>query len=177
MRLEFPFVFHPPGDVTLTQWVIVLGSGFLLLALLVRRFVVPMLLRLLEERQSDIAGAEEQVARTLRGAEQVRDSYRERLQHIEDETEARMAEAIAEADRLRDGIVEEARAVAEDIVRRSHEEVAREQAKLMARLHIEFVDDVVLAAEHAAERSLDEGARRRLLAEFAANMRTASWPT
>jgi len=172
MHFTSPYTFHPPGDITVMQWAIALIAGFLLLAFVVGKLIVPMVLRLLDDRQGDIAGAAEQVERTLREAEQVRDDYRERLEHIEDETEARMAAAVEEASRLRESILEEAQHVAEEIVRRGHEEVAREYAKVMARLHGEFVDNVILAAEHAAERSLDDAAQRRLLADFVASVRT-----
>lgn len=170
MPFTSPFLFEPPPSVTLTQWIIVLVVGFVALAALVRWFIVPPLRTMLHDRQDAIAQAAEQVQTTLADTEKMRNDYRERLEHIEDETAKRMALAVQEADELQKRILAEAQEEAGAIVARGKTEVARERAKVRLRLHREFVDDIVAAAEYSLERLPDPSLEKRLVHGFIADL-------
>jgi F-type H+-transporting ATPase subunit b len=103
----------------------------------------------------------------------MRNDYRQRLENIEEETKTRLEAAVAEAGRLREQILEEARGLAADIVRRGEEEVAQERAKAQAHLRIQFVDSVIRAAGYAASRSLTDADQGRLLGEFVREVESA----
>ncbi len=156
------------------QWLIVLTVGFLLLALIVYRFIVPFVGGLLRERQTAIANAAAQVEQTLTETRSMRSDYQQRLERIEDETAQRMEEAVREADRLREQILAEARVNAEAILRRGEEEVERERARTMIHLRGQFVEDIIHAAAYAASRSVDATTQSRLVAEFVEKMGAAS---
>lgn len=174
MSFQIPWTLHPPPGVGTFQWFVILLVGFVCVAYIVARFVLPMIGRMLAERQTAIAEAANQVETTLRETEQLRNDYRQRLERIEDETEQRMAAAVQEAEVLREQILEEARSQAQAIVRRGEEEVERERAKVMINLRTQFVEDIIRAADYAAERSLDAGHQRRLVDEFIRKVGTAS---
>lgn len=125
---------------------------------------------ILDDRKRAIQTASEQVEETLRETEAMRNDYRQRLEKIEDETERRMAEAVREAESLRETILAEAKVNAAAIQRRGEDEVARERAKARVSLRAEFVDDVIQAAEYAASRSLDNTQQSRLVSEFVQNV-------
>ena len=169
-----PFRPEPPAPIGPGQWLTELSIGFLLLAFIVVRFIVPMLRGLLQERGRAIAETADQVQETLRETETLRNNYRERLEHIEDETERRMDAAVEEAQSLRERILAEAEEHARGIVERGAAEVERERAKVAVRLHREFVDDVVGAAEFAMERSVDERLQERLVADFVVRVRSGA---
>jgi len=170
MPFEFPWTLHPPPGVSKGQWLVILVIGFALIALIVWRFIVPMIGGFLSERQKAIAEAANQVEETLRETEILRNDYWQRLEAIEEETERRMEEAVREAEALRERILAEARQNAEALVRRGEEEVARERAKALALLRTQFVEGVIRAAEHTAARSLDAAQQKRLVDEFVRNV-------
>ncbi len=174
MTFQIPFQFHPPPGVALGQWITILVVGFVLIAFAFVKFVVPMITVHLVERREEITEASAQVESTLQETGQLRADYQKRLERIEDETEARMAEAVREANQLRDTILAEGRELAEGILRRSRDEAARERAKALVRLRIQYAEDVVAAAAYAASRSMDASSQERLVREFSVSVRSAS---
>jgi F0F1-type ATP synthase membrane subunit b/b' len=180
MPLKFPWVLHPPpsitnasAPITTFQWLVISLAGFAALAFIVVKFVVPVIRGMLNERREAIEAADAQVKATLADAERMRNDYRQRLENIEEETKTRLEAAVAEAGRLREQILEEARGLAADIVRRGEEEVAQERAKAQAHLRIQFVDSVIRAAGYAASRSLTDADQGRLLGEFVREVESA----
>lgn len=167
-----PFILEHPGEISDVQWLIVRGIGFVLVAWLVVKWLWPsMIAPALTDRRTQIAQAAEQVQETMRETEQMRNDYRVRLEGIEDETEARMNEAVREAEDLQQHILNEARQTAATIVRRGEEEVSRERAKAVVQMRTKFIDDVIQAAQYAAQQSLDAPNQRRLVEEFTKNVR------
>jgi F-type H+-transporting ATPase subunit b len=164
--MYFPWGFKPPPDVSQFQWAVVLTAGFILFALVYAKVIGPIVRSLLQERQAAIIETYNQVETTLRETEQLRNDYVQRLEHIEDETEARMADAVREAEMLRDQILEEARHNAALLIQRARDEVERERAKALVHLRTEFIDDVIRAAEFAVEKSLDPAQQKRMVQEF-----------
>src|SRR5512144_135308 len=130
-----PFALEHPPEITDFQWLIVSAIGFLILAFIVGKWIVPsMITPHLRDRRKAIADADAQVRETRRQTEEMRNDYVARLEHIEDETERRMQEAVKEADELRERILAEAQASVEALRRRGEEEVARERAKALIHL-------------------------------------------
>jgi F-type H+-transporting ATPase subunit b len=169
--LHNPFVLEHPDTATDIQWLIVRGLGFVLVLFIIIKFIIPMFFtQQLINRQKDIVTAAEQVEQTMRETEQMRNDYRQRLDRIEDETEARMAEAVREADNLRSQILAEAEANSESILRRGEAEVSRERAKAMVHLRSQFVEDIIGAAQYAASKSLDGPKQERLVSDFVKNV-------
>jgi F-type H+-transporting ATPase subunit b len=162
----FPWQPHPPEGTTLTQWLIVLIPGFLLAALVYNKVMRSMVGPHLVSRRESIAEAAEQVETTLNETQELLRDYRQRLENIEDEAEARMAEAVSEAGDLREDILREARATCDGIVRRGREEVERERAKERARVRSEYVESVIRAASHAAAGSVGGPHQDRLVDDF-----------
>lgn len=174
MPFRMPFQLEPPAPIQPIPWLIEMTIGFVLLAFIVGKFVVPMLAGILAERSRAIADAAGQVAETLNDARTLRDDYQQRLEHIEDETERRMDQAVAEAGELQQRILAEAREQATAIANRGAAEVERERAKVTVHLHREFVDDVVGAAAYAMSQAIDEDLQRRLVADFVARVRAGA---
>ena len=168
--LHNPFILEHPHEITDVQWLIVRLIGLVLLVWITVKFILPAQIKPhLVSRREDIQTADNQVEETIRETALMRDDYRVRLEKIEDETEARMAEAVREADDLRNHIITEAKQMAEAIVRRGEDEVSRERAKSMVGLRRQFVEDVINAAEHAAGK-LDAPNQKRLFDLFVSNV-------
>lgn len=166
--LRSPWALEYPHDQVQYswQWLLIRTVGFILLAAIVGKFIVPFIGGLLHERQKAIADANAQVEQTLNETRSMRGDYQQRLERIEDETERRMEEAVRESEHLREQILAEARETAEGIVRRGREEVDHERARTMIHLRSQFTEDIIRAAAHAASRSLDASSQSRLVEEF-----------
>jgi F-type H+-transporting ATPase subunit b len=169
-----PFKLEPPSPLAPIPWASELTLGFLLLAFVVGKFIVPMLADMMQVRARSIAEASDQVEATLRDVETMRNDYRQRLENIEDETEQRMAQGVEEAQALRAQILAESEVLARDIVERGNSEIERERAKISIQLHREFVDDVIGAAAFAMRQSVDDRLQERLVADFVSRVRTES---
>ncbi len=149
-----PWFLEHTSDVTDLQWLMVRTVGFVLLAAIVVRLIVPVMRKMLESRRQAIIETTEQVQHTLAETEQLRDDYHVRLERIADETALRMQEAVRESEELQAHILEEARQQAAAMIERTRRELKREREKAMAHLRIEFTDTVIEAARHAAARTL-----------------------
>jgi F-type H+-transporting ATPase subunit b len=163
----FPWVIEHPPEAGLLPFVMVSVIAFAVVVWFVLKMVPgPMIRGILDERKTAIAHAADQVQSTLRETEHMRNDYRVRLEGIHQETERRLAEAVHEAESLREAILEDARKAAAAIVQRGHQEVERERAKTVKTMRTEFIDDVIQAAQYAAASSLDSNAHQRLVREF-----------
>ncbi|MBM3494743.1 MAG: ATP synthase F0 subunit B [Armatimonadetes bacterium] len=165
-QLVSPWILEHTSDVTNLEWFIVRTVGFIVLAAIVVRFIVPVIRSMLSVRRQTIVETTEQVRNTLVETEQLRDDYRGRLERIAEETELRLGEAVREAEELQASIRDEAREQADALVERTRRELRREREKTMAHLRIEFTDDVIEAARHAASRSLTRERQADLVGMF-----------
>lgn len=162
-----PFKLDVPPGADFWPFLIVSVLALVLVLLFIFKVYPANEIRgILNEREAAIARAQEQVDQTMRETEEMRNDYRQRLQGIETETQRRLAEAVSEANTLRDSILAEARTSADAIVRRGEEDLARERAKAHITLRQQFVEDVIRAAEYAAGQSLDGGRQQKLVARF-----------
>ncbi len=165
--LHNPFILEHPGDINDIQWLIVKGLGLLVVVFVILKFIWPTMIQpSLTQRQLDIAHQADQIEETLKETEQLRNDYRNRLAKIEDEAKARLDEAVKEADDLRNKILVEARITVEALENRGRMELERERAKAVVSLQRKFVEDVIGAAQYAAEGSLDAGMHDTLVADF-----------
>lgn len=164
--VPIPWILEHTADVSDVQWLLIRTVGFLALAGIVVRFIVPVFRQMLASRRQTIIETAEQIRHTREETEKMRDEYRTRLERIADETSARMQEAVREADELQAHIREEARQQAEAIIERTKRELRREREKTMAGLRIEFTDTVIEAARHAAARSLTRERQADLVNKF-----------
>ncbi len=170
--IPIPWILEHTSDVTDLQWLVIRTVGFVLLAAIVVRFIVPVIRRMLETRRQTIIETAEQIRQTLDETERLRDDYRDRLERIADETSMRMQEAVREAEDLQAHIREEARQQAEAILERTRRELRRERAKAMAHLRIEFTDTVIEAARYAASRTLTRERQADMVSTFVRDLGT-----
>jgi len=162
-----PFILEHTSDISDIQWLMVRSAGFVLVAILIVKWVWPTFFApSLKDHQEGILHAQASITSTLNETAAMRDEFRARLQGIEDETERRMEEAVQEAVRLKSHILSEGETLAAAIIRRGEDEVIRERDKAFVMLRKEFIEDVIGAAQYAAEKSLNVGRQRKLVEDF-----------
>jgi len=144
--------------------------NFIILFLLLRRFLFPPLLRMLDERKRRIAEglAAADIARKEAEAERAR--LMAQIEAERREAQARIAAASAEAERVKAEIVAQAQREAEAIKAKAIAEAEAERQRILAEAHKQIAELTVLATERVVRRGLDESLQRRLIEDFLAEL-------
>ena len=139
--------------------------AFLIVLFVLRRYVVPPLTKAMEARQTAIRTQIEEAERARMEAQSTLEDYR-----------AQLAEARAEANRLREEAREQGRAIIEELRVKAQEEAARitaggesrlatERQQVMASLRAEIGQLAVDLAEKIVGTSLTEQSRQRAVVD------------
>ena len=144
------------------------AANFLLLLLILQRFLYRPVLRMLDERSNRIreslARAESVQAETARLEEQSKT--------ILDDARRDGQQILAQANRTAEQIMTEARRQAqtegERLIERARDEIRRERDQAFQELREQIANLAVSAAGRVVRRSLDDPAHRELVREFLA---------
>ena len=140
--------------------------GFILLWIVLARFLFRPVLALLGSREQDIKTTYDTAESTRAKAEELQADYEKRLAGIEAEARSRIQAAVKEAEEAKSQIISEARSRSEDILRRGQEDLAREREKTLAEIREQVVDIAISAAGKVIGESMDEPRQRRLVNDF-----------
>lgn len=98
--------------------------------------------------------------------EQMRVDYERRLAETEALAREQIQAQIKEAQALRQGIMAEATAKADDVLRKAQDEIASERQRLFTELRVEVVNLTLTATEKLLGENVDTEKNRRLVEEF-----------
>lgn len=140
--------------------------GFVLLYLLLKRFLFGPIGNLLRQREEEIQSTFRQIEADQAAAERARTELEQRLTRIETEARERMQAVLREAQALREEILSEAHKQAETIVENGRQEIEREKQKALVELREEMANLTILAAGKILGEALDRDRHRRLIEEF-----------
>lgn len=140
--------------------------GFLLLVWLLNKFLFVPIRGLLNERARDIQNTYTKIEADKAEMEQLKTEYEARLAAAEAEGRERIQAALREAEGMKNHILDEARAHAEQIRQSTSEQLERERHKLLIELRTQVADLSIHAAEKLIGAKLDDEANRRLVDEF-----------
>lgn len=144
--------------------------GFVILFLLLRRYLFRPLLGVMKERADDIARKLEEGER-VRGQLARMDEERERvLGGAREQGREQVRQLVLEGEEARERILNEARGEAQEIRQRARETVELEREEAMIELRREVVDLALLAASRAVLGRLDEEKHRQVIDEFIAGL-------
>lgn len=141
-------------------------TGFIILWIVLARYLFKPVLTLLDERKEEIKTTYESAEAERKQAEDYRADYEKRLAQIEAEARTHIQTAIREAEDAKNHLIAEARRRSEEILRRGQEELAREREKIIAQIREEIVNMSLAAASKLIEESLDEQKHRKLISDF-----------
>lgn len=141
-------------------------TGFVLLWIVLAKFLFRPVLALLASREQDIRQIHENAEAERAKAEEFRADYEKRLAGIEAEARSRIQAAVKEAEDAKNQIISEARSRSDQILRRGQEDLARERVKTLAELREQVVDIALSAAGRVIGESMDEPKQRRLVNDF-----------
>jgi F-type H+-transporting ATPase subunit b len=140
--------------------------GFILLLLLLKRFLWQPVTGYLQQRQADIAQTYDKVEQTRQEMERLRSEYEQRLANIEAEARAQIQQAVKEAQQMREQILAEARQQAEKMVRDAEETIRYEREKALAEMRTQVVELTLLATSRILQEDVDDARHRKMVQDF-----------
>lgn len=140
--------------------------AFVLLFLLLSRFALPSMNRMLEDRRARIQGQLEEAEAIKVEAEELRRQYEQQLKDARAEANAIIDRARGDAEQVRESKIAEAEEEAESIRQRARTDAEAERARLVQQLRTQVAALSVDLAGRIVHRELDEEQHRTLVDEY-----------
>lgn len=140
--------------------------AFAILYVFMVKFVIPRLNQVLEERREKIQGELEKAESTRAEADQILTEYRAQLARAREESNGIIEEARAAAEQLRRDLQSRAEQEAQATVARAQEDIRAERDRALEELRAEVGSIAVELAGRVVERELDEQTHERLIDEY-----------
>lgn len=150
-----------PGQAFVVQTL-----GFVVVVVVLGKFVVPALKKILGGRTAEIEQTfqkiEKDTAETARAMAEIKD----KLAHMKEESAKRTAEALAEAQRTRDQALSEAKAQAEAALERARRDIDTEREKAVLELREEATALTLRATEALVQATMNDSINEKLVASY-----------
>jgi F-type H+-transporting ATPase subunit b len=140
--------------------------GFVLLTLILRKFVFPPMAKMLDERSAKIEGQIEQAETERQQAEQLRRSYEEQLADARNQGNTLVEEARAQAERVRADVLAKAEEEAQQIRERARADVEAERGRIVQDLRGQVATLSVELAGKIVQRELNPDQHRQLVDQY-----------
>jgi F-type H+-transporting ATPase subunit b len=143
--------------------------NFIILLLVLRRYLFKPVLGMLDERARRIHESTEAAERAREESARAEQERGEVLKEARRQAEEIVNRAMQEADSIRSEGRKAAQEEAQRIISRAEQEATAERQQAMQELRAQVADLAVLAAGRVIRRSLDDRAHRALVEEFLAD--------
>jgi F-type H+-transporting ATPase subunit b len=140
--------------------------AFLLLFLLLWRYALPSMNRMLDERRARIQGQLEEAEQIRNEAEELRRQYQQQLREARAQANEIVEQARADADRVREQKVKDADEEAQAIRQRARDDAEAERSRLVQQLRAQVAALSVDLAGRIVHRELDEEQHSTLVDEY-----------
>jgi F-type H+-transporting ATPase subunit b len=140
--------------------------AFILLALLLGKFVYGPVSAMIDSRQKEIQDTLDQIAADRRDMERTRTDYEQRLANIEAEAREHIAGAIRQSQEEAAAILAKGREDASVQRERALAEIDQERKKAIVEIRSQMADMAVLATSKILEREINPAVHRELISDF-----------
>lgn len=140
--------------------------GFILLFLILRRYVFGRVGAVIEERKQDIRNRMDKLAADQQELERLHEQVKQRLAEIEREARSHIQTAIQEAGAQREKIMAQAAEDAERQLARARQEIQREKNQAIMELRAQMGDLAMMIAGRVLDAELDTARHQALINEF-----------
>lgn len=147
---------------------------FLILFPVIRSFFINPLADAIDERTSNLERTFSEAEDLRNEMTKMKQEYEQRLVQTEASAREQIQAQIREATTLRQTLMAEATAKADEMVKKAQEEIALEKDKVMTALRLEVVNLTLGATEKILGQSMDDEKNRRLVQEFIEKAEVAS---
>lgn len=147
--------------------------GFLILLLVLNRFMFKPIFGILDQRQADIKATYDQLDADRARMEETRREYEQRLAGIEAEAREKIQAAVKEAQSLRDNLVSDAHSQAATIIEQGRNESERDRQKAFLEMRSQIVTLAVSAAGKVIDENLTDARQTKLVDDFIGSLGSA----
>lgn len=143
--------------------ILVQGIGFIILFLLLKKFLFGRISGLIKSREEEIrdryAKSEEEKSEAAR----LREEYEKKISGIESEAEKRIQASVKEAKEISQGIIQETRKEAEKIKKKAESEIEQQKRIALAEIRNEVINLSILSASKIMAERIDPNIAERLV--------------
>lgn len=140
--------------------------AFSLLVFGLYKLLYKPVLRMLDERAERIRKGMEDAAKAREMAERAQEEFEKRIAEARKEGQEIVAQATQMSEKLRQEILEQARAEAERMIAKERERLTQEREQALSELRAQVADLSIMVAQKIVGVSLDEATQRKLIADF-----------
>lgn len=158
-------------DPKMMLWSVI---NFLILLVLLRRFLWKPILGILESRERAVASSLEGAENAREEAVRMKEDYERRLGEAQKRAEDLVARAARKAEDMGNELRAKAEAEAAAILDRAQQEIQREKEQALAELRDQVADLAVMVAGKVLERSVKDEDNERLARRLVAGLGEAS---
>jgi F-type H+-transporting ATPase subunit b len=144
--------------------------AFVILFLLLRRYLFGPLLGLMQQREKELSDALDAGKRAKAELTRTEEERARVIADAREEGRQQVRQAVQEGEQARERLLQEAREEAQEVRQRAKESVELEREEAMFELRRQVVDLALLAASRAVLSRLDEEKHRQVIDEFIAGM-------
>ncbi|HEX3928495.1 MAG TPA: F0F1 ATP synthase subunit B [Gemmatimonadales bacterium] len=162
---NLPLPFQPTAGLFI--WTLVV---FLLLLVVLSKFIFPTLVKMTADREAAIAKQLAEAAQMRAEAATALEEHRQALARARTEAQAIVAEARQAAERERTLGVEKTHREQEELLSRARREIADERERALSSIRRETVDLAIAAAGKVVGTRLDGAADRKVVEDYLATL-------
>jgi len=140
--------------------------AFIALVIVFRVFLFKPVMDVLDARRAEVDSGYKNAEDRLRDAQELKAEYQRHMAEVEEETRAKITEALKQGQSMRDEIISDSRAKADEILGKAQEEIRREKESALTELRTKVADLAVGAAGKIIDERLDEAKHRDLVSRF-----------
>jgi len=144
-------------------WVIITLVIFLFV---MSKYVVPLILKSLDEREENIKNSLESAEKAIAKAERISEDNKKALKEAELKAQKIRKEAIEEAEMLRSEKIEKAKKDASKLLEDARKTIEQEKKQALTELREEVADLAVRSASMIIEAELDQEKNKKLVNNF-----------
>lgn len=146
---------------------VIVNVGFFLLFIqVINIYFYTPLREAIEERNNELETTFSEAENLKTTMNQMRSEYERRLAQTEADAREQIQAQIKEAQALRQTLMSEATAKADDLVKRANQEIEAERSRVLSELRLEVVNLTLAATEKLLGENIDSAKNRRLVEEF-----------
>jgi len=148
------------------ETIFILAVSFIILVLLLNKFLFKPLLKYLDERSKGIKETYEKIEVTKGDLKRLGEEYQAKLAQIEKTAYEKVQAAVKEGLVAKAEIVSTAHAQADKVIRKATEEIELEKQKALVEVKKEVVNLSIAIAGKVIEQKMDEAIQHQLAEKF-----------
>jgi F-type H+-transporting ATPase subunit b len=148
------------------RWFISQLVNFIVLLIILQRFLYKPVLNMLHQRQERIRESMDYAERVKQEAARAQEDYQKKIEESHREGQAIIGQATQQAERAREEILARAQEEAKEIKAKAATDVEYERKRVMAELRDQVAELAILAAGRVLGKELDASTHRQVVADF-----------